>query len=302
MPGYVQAVQYFSIGIDLKRVKVGLRSAPEPGDLTRVMGVINVTPDSFYDGGRYDSRGDAISHGMRLAAEGADVLDVGGESSRPGADPVSWKDEIERVEPVIAWLAERTQCAISVDTTKAEVAGRALDAGADWVNDISAGLLDPEILDVVAEAGVPYVAMHMRGTPKMMQSDTGYGDLVDEIDAYFAERLETFEKAGIDGSQVILDPGIGFGKSPEDNYTLLARLDDFRKFGRPLLVGPSRKSFLALAGAKSPEERLPGTISAVTICALGGVEVVRVHDVAATLQAIRVARLVDDAGKIDAGK
>ncbi len=259
------------------------------GEPTRVMGIVNVTPDSFYDGGRYAGVEEAVRHGLRLAEEGADILDVGGESTRPGAAPVSAAEEIRRVVPVIEQLAGRTGLPVSVDTRKAEVARRALEAGASWINDVSAGCFDPEILALAAETGAPYVAMHMRGTPETMQADTLYEDLIGEMLRFFEDRIAACEAAGLRREQLVLDPGIGFGKSREANYTLLARLGEFRRWKLPLLVGPSRKSFLLLAGAEEAEDRLAGTLAAVTACVLAGVEVVRVHDVAETVQAVRVA-------------
>jgi len=257
---------------------------------SKIMGIVNVTPDSFYDGGFHAENECGVLHGITLFNQGADILDIGGESTRPGADPVLEKDEINRTIPVIEGLTHKVNCPISIDTTKAKVASEALNAGANWVNDVSAGLTDPEILDVVAEWDVPYVAMHMRGTPATMQKDTAYDDLIDEIKRYFFDRLEVMEKAGVNLDKVILDPGIGFGKAMEHNYSLLGNLDEFRSFGKPLLVGPSRKSFLKLVGVDDVKERLPGTLAAVTLCAEAGVEVIRVHDVA---EAVQVANVID---------
>lgn len=273
----------------MRRTLTGNGRSVVLGERTLVMGIVNVTPDSFHDGGRFTTTDRAVEHALALVEEGADLLDIGGESTRPGSDPVFLDDELARTIPVIERLAKQVDIPISIDTVKSEVAQRALLAGASWVNDISAGTMDPRILEVVADWDAPYVAMHMRGTPKTMQQDTVYKDLVSDIGSYFAERLEVFRTAGISDEQVILDPGIGFGKAPEDNYLLMANLDAFKGLGHPLLVGPSRKSFLKLVGAEATEDRLPGTLAAVTACALAGVDVVRVHDVAATLQAVRVA-------------
>ncbi|MCB2211023.1 dihydropteroate synthase [bacterium] len=267
------------------------------GSPTLVMGIVNVTPDSFHDGGRHNTVDAAIEHGLRLVDEGALVLDIGGESTRPGAAEVSEAEELERVLPVLSALKRRVNVPVSVDTWKASVAEQALAAGADWINDISGGVRDPRILSVVAEAGVPYVAMHMRGTPATMQTLTEYDDLIAEVKAYFVDRLQAFEAAGGQREMLILDPGIGFAKKPSDNYTLLANLAEFRELGLPLLVGPSRKSFLKLAGGEDTADRLPGTMAAITICALAGVEVVRVHDVAETVQAVNVARRVLAGGR-----
>ncbi|MFH0881974.1 MAG: dihydropteroate synthase [bacterium] len=259
------------------------------GERTLVMGIVNVTPDSFFDGGRHATVEAAIKHGLRLVEEGADLLDIGGESSRPGSDPVPPDEEMRRIVPVIRELAGAASVPISVDTTKAVVADASLDAGASWVNDISAGTMDSEMLPLMARWDVPFVAMHMRGTPKTMQIDTGYDDLVGEIIQAFEERLTAMEAAGMDLSKVLFDPGIGFGKAPEHNFTLLAQLAAFRVLGCPLLVGPSRKSFLKVVGIEHPDNRLSGSLAAATVCALAGVEVVRVHDVAETVQAVWVA-------------
>ena len=272
------------------------------GERTLVMGIVNVTPDSFHDGGRHHSVDAAVKHAKRLVEEGADILDIGGESSRPGSDPVPLEEELHRTLPVIEQLAGRIDIPISIDTVKAEVANRAIEAGARWINDISAGLMDPEILDVASRHRVPYVAMHMRGIPKTMQAETGYTDLLGELLDYFEERIQACEDAGVARQQIILDPGIGFGKAPEHNYDLLAHLDAFRVLGFPLLVGPSRKSFLKLVGVEETEDRLPGTLAAVTICALAGVEVVRVHDVAEAVQAVRVAEKVRQSREAHTGE
>ncbi len=261
--------------------------------MTKIMGIVNVTPDSFYDGGRHDATDMAVLHGLQLVREGAAVLDIGGESTRPGAAEVSVDEEIRRTAPVIRQLSGMTNVPISIDTTKADVAREAMAAGAAWINDVSAGMLDPEMLKVVAETGATYVAMHMRGTPRTMQTDTEYKDLIGEITEYFTDRISACETAGINREKIILDPGIGFGKSREQNYRLLGKLDAFRSLGLPLLVGPSRKSFLTLIGVDDVKDRLPGTLAAVTLCALAGVEWIRVHDVAAAVQAANVVHMVN---------
>ncbi len=255
---------------------------------TRVMGIVNITPDSFYDGGRHSAVEEAVAHGLRLADEGAAVLDIGGESTRPGAEGVSAEKELARVLPVIEQLASNTRVPISIDTTKAEVARQALQAGASWINDISAGLLDPDIIPVAAETGAFYVAMHMRGTPRTMVTDTDYNNLIGEINDHLAERVAMCEAAGIERARIVLDPGIGFAKTRAQNYEILAKLEAFRTHGLPLLVGPSRKRFLSLAGADEVTDRLPGTLAAVCLCALANIEWVRVHDVAEAVQAINV--------------
>lgn len=264
----------------------------QPG--TQVMGVLNVTPDSFYDGGKHYSPQDALEHAKKMLAEGAAIIDVGGESTRPGADLVSPDEQAARVIPVIRELKRTADCMISIDTTSSLVARQAVEAGAGMINDVSAGLIDPGILQVAAESGAWYVAMHMRGTPETMQSDTDYSDLIGDMKKYFRQRIDQCLAAGIQRDRLILDPGIGFGKEPLDNYRLLAELERFRTFDLPLLVGPSRKSFLKLTrGGEKTDDRLAGTVAAVTICALKGVEIVRVHDVKEAMQAIDVVRRVD---------
>ncbi|HVL32453.1 MAG TPA: dihydropteroate synthase [Actinomycetota bacterium] len=244
------------------------------------MGIVNVTPDSFSDGGRFFDSEVAIKHGIRLVEEGADLLDVGGESTRPGADPVPIEEEIRRVVPVIEGLAAHTSVAISIDTMKAEVARAALDAGASMVNDVSAGRFDPEILDVAAEAQVPYVLMHMRGEPRTMQVDPTYADVVAEIYAFCAERADAAIAAGIEPDAIVIDPGFGFGKTREHNLVLLRRLREFRCLGFPVLVGTSRKSFIGATLDVPVDERVEGTAATVALAVANGAAIVRVHDVA----------------------
>jgi dihydropteroate synthase len=254
------------------------------------MGVLNVTPDSFSDGGRFLKTDDAIRRAEALADEGADLIDVGGESSRPGAAAVSIEEEIRRVVPVIEQLAKRLPIPISIDTTKAEVGRRALAAGARMINDISALRFDPEMAPLAARAGVPVVLMHMQGTPKDMQDHPVYTDVVREITEFFEARIRFAEQAGIARERIVLDPGIGFGKTTDHNLEILARLDEFRSVGRPLLIGPSRKSFIGRVLGLPVEERLEGTAAAVAVGILNGASIIRVHDVRAMG---RVARTVE---------
>lgn len=259
------------------------------GERTLVMGIVNVTPDSFSDGGMFDDADDAVKHGLRLLHEGADLLDVGGESTRPGSDPVSADEERRRVLPVIQRLRrEAPQAVLSVDTRKAEVAKDALAAGAEVVNDIGAGA-DPEMFGVVAPTGAGIVLMHMRGEPKTMQDDPSYDDVVAEVRTFLAERIEAAVVAGIGRDRICIDPGIGFGKGLEHNLQLLRAIGSFRDLGVPVLAGVSRKRFIGtLSGAEDPGDRLEGTLGAVAWCAGRGVDVVRVHDVAQTSRALRV--------------
>ena len=259
------------------------------GDRTCVMGILNVTPDSFSDGGRFFAREDALRQAERMLEEGADILDVGGESSRPGADPVSEEEEVRRTAPIIEYLATRLDVVLSVDTYKAEVAHRALDAGATMVNDISALRFDPKMARLAARYDVPVVLMHMKGTPKTMQRSPQYGDLMGEIRAFLGERSDAAVREGIPHEQIILDPGIGFGKTVEHNLEILARLDAFRALGCPLLIGPSRKSFIGALLDLPADERLEGTLAAIVCAIWNGAHIVRVHDVREAVRAVRIA-------------
>jgi dihydropteroate synthase len=251
-----------------------------------LMGIVNVTPDSFYDGGRFATAAAAVSHALQLAGEGADMIDVGGESSRPGAAPVTETEELKRVIPVIEQLAARLSIPISIDTVKAAVAREALRAGASVINDIAANRSDEEMWRVAAESGAGYVAMHMQGSPQTMQVNPSYLDVTREINDFFGERLSRLQDCGVNREQVALDVGIGFGKREEDNLRLLVELRHFTKWERPLLLGASRKSFMGRwAGAK---DRLAPSLA----CACWGVEngahIIRCHDVAATRGALRM--------------
>jgi dihydropteroate synthase len=254
------------------------------------MGVLNVTPDSFSDGGLYLDAEAAVRRGIEIAAEGADLIDVGGESTRPGSDEVSAAEEIDRVVPVIKRLSsELGDIPISVDTRKAEVAHAALAAGATIVNDVSAGA-DPRMFGVVRESGAGLVLMHMRGDPKTMQEDPRYEDVVSEVRDQLAARLEAAMGAGIDAERLAVDPGIGFGKTVEHNLALLQRIDVLSEIGRPVLVGPSRKSFIGKVLGGDVDDRLEGTLAAVAWVLARGTHIVRVHDVKET---VLVARMVD---------
>jgi dihydropteroate synthase len=255
-----------------------------------IMGVVNVTPDSFSDGGLFLDADAAVEHGMRLTAEGADILDVGGESTRPGADSVAEDEELRRVVPVIERLARDGRARLSIDTTKVAVARPALDAGASLVNDVSAFRFDPGMAALVAETGVGCCLMHMLGEPRTMQEDPRYDDVVSEVKAFLEERLAFAVSEGVDEERVWLDPGIGFGKTVEHNLELLRRLDEIVAIGRPVVVGTSRKSFLGkLAGGRDEGERLPGTIATNVLALERGASVFRVHDVAQNADALAVA-------------
>ncbi len=254
-----------------------------------MVGVLNVTPDSFSDGGRFLDPGAAVEHALRMASEGADLVDVGGESTRPGAPRVPEEEELARVIPVLQALARsRFPVPVSIDTSKAAVARAALDAGASLVNDVRA-LADPEMARVVAGSGAPVVLMHMRGTPGDMRERATYHDLVAEVRAELAAAMARAEAAGVARERIVLDPGIGFAKTAGQSVEILARLPELLSLGRPLLVGPSRKSFIGALTGAPPEERLPGTLAAVAAAVLGGATFIRVHDVAASRQAVLVA-------------
>lgn len=257
---------------------------------THIMGILNVTPDSFSDGGAFYPVEAAVAHALRMADEGADIIDIGGESTRPGSDGVSEEEELRRVLPVITRLAPRLPVPLSIDTRKAEVARQALAAGARIVNDVSAMTADPEMLRVVAEAGAPVVLMHAIGTPKDMQRNPFYRDTLGEIVDFLNTRLEAARQAGIPTSRIMLDPGIGFGKRVSDNLLILKSLRTLHPSGCPILIGPSRKSFIGRVLDTPETERLEGTAAAVALGIAGGAHIVRVHDVRAMT---RVARMTD---------
>jgi len=262
------------------------------GERTLVMGIVNVTPDSFSDGGLHAGPDDAIAHGLRLADEGADILDIGGESTRPGSDPVALDEERSRVVPVVAGLREAAPAgvALSVDTRRPRVAQAAIDAGASIVNDVTAAA-DPAMFEVARATGAGLVLMHMLGEPKTMQDDPTYDDVVAEVLDFLARRLGAAVAAGVERDRLCVDPGIGFGKDLAHNLALLHDIGAFERLRVPLLVGASRKRFIGqLTGVNDPAERVEGTAGAVAWCAAHGVDVVRVHDV---LQMARVVRVVD---------
>lgn len=256
------------------------------------MGVVNVTPDSFSDGGLYVEPERAIAHGRELTEAGAAILDVGGESTRPGAEPVAVEEELARVVPVVEGLATADSPPISVDTSKRVVAGAALSAGAEIVNDVTSFRGDPEMAALCAEREATVILMHMAGSPRTMQDAPAYGDVVDEVRAFLAERVEVALAAGIDESRIWLDPGIGFGKTAAHNHELLRRLGELRELGRPLVIGTSRKSFLGAADGSGTNDRLGGTIASSVLAAAEGADVLRVHDVAEVGQALAVATAI----------
>jgi len=264
------------------------------GRATLVMGIVNVTPDSFSDGGLFFDKEAAVAHGEALAAQGADIIDVGGESTRPFSESVPAPEELRRVVPVIEELASRLSIPLSIDTNKSEVARHAIDAGASMVNDIGALRLDPHMAGVVAEARVPVVLMHMKGTPRAMQINPRYEDVVGEVERFLAQAMERAEKAGIERSNIVVDPGIGFGKTVTHNLLLIKHLSAFRALGVPILIGPSRKSFITKILGSGDQSREIGTQAAVAAAALQGADIVRVHDVARTKQTLRLVDAIKD--------
>lgn len=257
----------------------------------RIMGVVNVTPDSFSDGGRYIEAKKAISHGLELAAEGAAIIDVGGESTRPGAMPVTAEEELDRVLPVISALTSAgTEVQISVDTSKASVASKALDAGATLINDVTALRGDPEMASLVASSGADVCLMHMLGEPRTMQDDPRYEDVVSEVKAFLEDRLQFAVREGADEERVLLDPGIGFGKTAGHNLELIDRLDEIVALGRPVVMGASRKSFIGrITGRLDPFDRVAGTVAVNVLAYERGARVFRVHDVAPSRDALAMA-------------
>jgi dihydropteroate synthase len=262
--------------------------------MTKLMGVVNVTPDSFSDGGLFLDPEAAIAHGRQLAAQGADLLDVGGESTRPGAQAVRAAEERERIEPVVGGLAGGGGAGVpvSIDTSKASVAAAALDAGAEIVNDVTALRADPELAALCADRDCGLVLMHMLGTPRTMQDNPTYDDVVDDVKSFLAERVEAAMAAGIDEERIYIDPGIGFGKTLDHNLELLRRLGELRDLGRPIVVGTSRKSFIGKLTGRDVDERLGGTIASNVLAAIAGADVVRGHDVLELRQAIDVAETI----------
>lgn len=262
----------------------------EFGERTRVMGILNVTPDSFSDGGRFFDSRQAIEHGLQMARDGADMIDVGGESSRPGAEPVPVEEELKRVVPVIKALSGETDCLLSVDTRKARVAEASLAAGAHLINDITALTHDPAMPAVARDQGAGVILMHMRGDPKTMQLAPAYGDVVEEVAGYLEQRIRDLEGVGLSRHSLAVDPGIGFGKTVEHNVSLIARVDRLAHLGRPVVIGLSRKSFIGTITGREVQDRLPGSLAATAYVIQRGAHVIRVHDVK---ESCDVARLMD---------
>jgi dihydropteroate synthase len=266
------------------------------GKRTLLMGVLNVTPDSFSDGGIFFDKEKAIAHGLKMVEEGADILDIGGESTRPASKPLELEEELRRVIPVIESLAEKVDVPISIDTYKATVAQKAIDAGAQMINDISGLHFDQNLAKTTVKEDVPIVLMHIRGTPETMQKDVHYNSLFSEILLYLKESIQKAESAGLDPHQIIIDPGIGFGKTLEDNLLIIKNLNEFRVLGKPILLGTSRKAFIGKILNAEVRDRLEGTLSTIAIGVLNGAHIIRSHDVLQAKKAIAVADAIRLAG------
>lgn len=257
----------------------------------QVMGILNVTPDSFSDGGQFNSLERALEQAQRMIDAGVAIIDIGGESTRPGAPDVSLDEELARVVPIIQAIRARSDVWISIDTSKAQVMTQAIAAGADIINDVRA-LQEPGALEVAAQSGLPICLMHMKGQPRTMQANPSYDDLLVEVGEFLQERMQACQAAGIDKAQLILDPGFGFGKTLEHNYHMLAHLEQFHRFGLPLLAGMSRKSMLFKLLDKAPAECMAASVSCATIAAMKGAQIIRVHDYEQTLDAMKVIEMV----------
>jgi len=268
--------------------QIGLQKY-QTGRKTLVMGILNVTPDSFYDGARNFKASTAIETAFQMESEGADIIDIGGESTRPGSDPISAEEEIARLQPVLEHLKTKLKIPISVDTYKSSVAEWALQNEAVIINDISGLNFDPQMAKIIAKYKAGVILMHIKGTPKNMQTNPHYDNLIDEIISYLSDSIQKGCRAGIDESRIFIDPGIGFGKTVHDNYRIVHYLEEFKSLGFPILVGPSRKSFIGQILDLPPAERLEGTLAAVTASILNGASIVRVHDVKAAVQAVKIA-------------
>jgi dihydropteroate synthase len=256
------------------------------------MGILNVTPDSFSDGGKLDTPEQAAAYAIKMVEDGAHIIDIGGESTRPGAKPVSLDEELNRTAPVIEAIRNQSDCIISIDTYKSEVAAGALDAGANMVNDISGFTFDEGMAPLVAEKEVPVVIMHIKGTPMDMQKEPNYDHLIREIKEYFTVQIAKAKKAGISNTNIILDPGIGFGKRLEDNFELIRELKQICAMGYPVLIGPSRKSFIGMVLNLPVAERLEGTLASITASVMNGARIVRVHDVIATHRTVTITEKI----------
>ena len=259
---------------------------------TLIMGILNMTPDSFSDGGQFKSHNKAIDHALKMVEEGANIIDIGGESTRPGAEAVQLEEELSRTIPIIEAVRLKSDCLISIDTYKSKVAKAALAAGADMVNDISGLTFDHNMASLVAERNVPVIIMHIKGKPGDMQKNPNYDNLIKEIKAFFEVQIAIAKKAGIDSGNIILDPGIGFGKRLEDNFEIIRELGQISTMGYPVLLGPSRKSFIGFTLDLPVEERIEGTLASITAGVINGARIVRVHDIRATRRTLTITEKI----------
>ena len=259
---------------------------------TLIMGILNMTPDSFSDGGQFKSHNKAIDHALKMVEEGANIIDIGGESTRPGAEAVQLEEELSRTIPIIEAIRLKSDCLISIDTYKSKVATAALAAGADMVNDISGLTFDHNMASLVAERNVPVIIMHIKGKPGDMQKNPNYDNLIKEIKAFFEVQIAIAKKAGIDSGNIILDPGIGFGKRLEDNFEIIRELGQISTMGYPVLLGPSRKSFIGFTLDLPIEERIEGTLASITAGVINGARIVRVHDIRATRRTLTITEKI----------
>ena len=257
-----------------------------------IMGIVNTTPDSFSDGGKYNSASEAIDFAYELLREGADIIDIGGESSRPGADPISAEEEIKRISPLLSELVKNTESTVSIDTYKSSTANYALNNGACLVNDISGLSFDKEMVDIVIRHNASIVIMHMKGTPKTMQKNPNYDNVVDEICDFLTNQVNFAINKGVSSDKIIVDPGIGFGKTLNDNYEIIAKLSQICDLGHPVLVGPSRKSFIGTTLDEPVEKRLEGSITAAAMCYHSGAKILRVHDVKETKKSLSIVKKI----------
>lgn len=259
---------------------------------TLIMGILNMTPDSFSDGGQFKSHDKAIDHALKMVEEGANIIDIGGESTRPGAEAVQLEKELSRTVPIIEAIRLKSDCLISIDTYKSKVAQAALDAGANMVNDISGLTFDHNMASLVAERNVPVIIMHIKGKPGDMQKNPNYDNLIKEVKAFFEVQIAIAKRAGIDSGNIILDPGIGFGKRLEDNFEIIRELGQISTMGYPVLLGPSRKSFIGFTLDLPIEERIEGTLASITAGVINGARIVRVHDIRATRRTLTITEKI----------
>lgn len=283
-------IRYQSKDIIANRMPAPIKIGAVVFDFSRtyVVGILNVTPDSFSDGGRFSDVDSAVQHALAMASEGADIIDIGGESTRPGAEPLSLNEELDRVLPVIEAIRATSEIPISIDTYKSELAKAAIECGADLINDISGLRFDKDMPSTAASLAVPVIAMHIKGKPRSMQDNPTYDDLIGEIKSYLMESVSIAVEAGVKRENVIIDPGIGFGKTFEHNFSILHHLHDFAEIGQPILIGASRKRFLGSLSGTDPDDRIEESIAAAVIAAAYGAHFVRVHDVRQTVRALRV--------------